>query len=104
MPITCGGCPTTWTGVGRCHCSGCHRTFSTVSAFDLHRRLSGRHGSCVDPATLARQTGAPVLVEHTGVWTFPAMDAGTLALRRGAVRARKTTISCGTVRHCGTRR
>lgn len=81
--ITCGGCPAAWTGIGKCHCSGCHRTFSALSAFDLHRRLRGGHGSCVDPATLLTGTGAAVLVERNGVWSAPAMDADTVALRRG---------------------
>jgi hypothetical protein len=77
--IPCGGCPATWTGIGKCHCSGCHRTFSAVSGFDLHRSRRGPHGSCVDPATLATGTGAPVLAESNGVWCAPAMDADTLA-------------------------
>jgi len=76
---TCSGCPATWTGVTKCHCSGCHRTFSAVYAFDLHRSRRGPHGSCVDPATLVTGTGARVLVERTGVWGAPAMDAETLA-------------------------
>jgi hypothetical protein len=83
MPITCGGCPTTWTGLARCHCSGCHRTFSGVTTFDLHRRPRGWHGSCVDPATLATATGTRLLIERNGVWGRPAMDGETVARRWG---------------------
>lgn len=33
----CGGCENTWTALGACHCSVCHRTFVGLSAFDAHR-------------------------------------------------------------------
>jgi hypothetical protein len=77
--ITCGGCPATWSGIGKCHCSTCHRTFSALSGFDLHRSRRGPHGSCVDPATLLTGTGAAVLIERDSVWSAPAMDADTMA-------------------------
>ncbi|WP_420855008.1 hypothetical protein [Rhodococcus pseudokoreensis] len=35
---TCTKCEATWGGMHTCHCSGCHHTFSSLSAFDLHRR------------------------------------------------------------------
>jgi hypothetical protein len=35
FPCRCGR---TWTGVARCHCATCHASFSSISAFDRHRR------------------------------------------------------------------
>lgn len=47
---TCGGCQARWTGLRTSHCGtqGCHRTFSSVAAFDRHRA----GGVCNDPADL----------------------------------------------------
>ncbi|WP_439332433.1 FDXHR family putative zinc-binding protein [Saccharopolyspora antimicrobica] len=58
MEITCGGCSSRWTGVSRCHCSGCHQTFSGVTAFDKHRNRS----KCREPSKLG-------LVIVNGIWT-----------------------------------
>ena len=41
-------CGAWWTGRGAAHCGGCHRTFTSVSAFVAHRRK----GECVDPESL----------------------------------------------------
>lgn len=41
----------------RSHCGACHRTFSVISNFDLHRR----GGRCVDPAAVG-------LSEKAGIW------------------------------------
>jgi len=47
-------CGAHWFGLKTCHCTMCHRTFTTVSAFDKHR--DGQHPNdtrhCVDPATV----------------------------------------------------
>ncbi len=56
----CDACHTTWTGNRACHCRACCRSFSSVSAFDEHRRRF----RCVDPATVG-------LVERDGVWSWP---------------------------------
>jgi hypothetical protein len=53
-------CGARWTGLSRAHCAGCHRTFSAVTAFDLHRR----GGACLDPADAG-------LVERNGMWGQP---------------------------------
>ena len=45
---TCGGCPQTWTALRACHCSGCHRLFSGLTLFDVHRA----RGRCVDPSDI----------------------------------------------------
>lgn len=55
--FSCGGCAQTWTGVRRCHCSACHVTFSSPSAFDAHVKTAGH----VDPATVG-------LVARDGIW------------------------------------
>jgi hypothetical protein len=49
LPHTC-SCGARWSGTNTCHCgnTGCHRTFTGLSAFDRHR--SG--GTCNDPAAL----------------------------------------------------
>lgn len=60
MEYTCGGCATVWSGVSRCHCSRCHRTFSGAHLFDRHQV----RGACVDPAVLP---GPPVELRD-GIW------------------------------------
>lgn len=52
--ITCPRCDAAWTGLATAHCSACHRTFTTVSAFDKHRDGSHSRGTrhCVDPETV----------------------------------------------------
>jgi len=70
VALTCSGCTSEWTGLGRAHCAakGCHRTFSGVSAFDRHRDPNaGEHGACLDPVSVG-------LVEREGgLWGAPAM-------------------------------
>lgn len=63
-PLTCGGCPSTWTGLSRAHCSACHLTFTGVSAFDRHR---GADGECLLPPNLG------MVLREGGIWGAPAM-------------------------------
>jgi hypothetical protein len=67
MDIIHGACGKTWRGATRAHCSGCHRTFTTVGASDKHR--IGEFGvdrRCTDPATVG-------LVHRTdGLWGYPS--------------------------------
>lgn len=57
---TCRGCDREWTGLTECHCSVCHRHFTSVKPFDDHWvGVTNRH--CVDPATLKRRDGNPLL-------------------------------------------
>lgn len=58
---TCSGCQISWSASSACHCSGCHQTFSGVTAFDRHQRR-GRH---LPPYLLGMVRG------ETGVWTLP---------------------------------
>ena len=66
----CPHCNGTWTGLTTCHCSSCHRTFSSISAFDMHR--SGSHAEstrhCVDPASAGL---VPVTKLYWSGWARP---------------------------------
>jgi len=59
-------CNSIWTGVTRCHCSGCHKTFSSPSTFDRHQRWSEHRLTCLDPEDLD-------LVWVDGVWRTAPM-------------------------------
>lgn len=50
----CAKCKAHWSGHKTGHCTACHKTFTVVSAFDLHRAGSHTKGEryCVDPATV----------------------------------------------------
>ena len=53
-PFHCHTCHSDWTGQNAQHCTGCHRTFSSISAADSHRwkRPKGEpNGVCLDPVT-----------------------------------------------------
>lgn len=53
-PHGCGQCDARWSGFLTSHCGGCHRTFSGLTAFDLHRDGSHSKGTrhCVDPESV----------------------------------------------------
>jgi hypothetical protein len=51
------GCPPLPLGGKACHCASCHRTFTTVTAFDMHRY----EFACSDPAGMTRRDGSPAL-------------------------------------------
>lgn len=57
-------CGATWKQIGNAtgHCAGCHRTFSSLAAFDAHFRGI----SCLDPALVTRSTGEPLFEAQTG--------------------------------------
>lgn len=50
----CGRCGKFWGGMNTCHCSGCCRTFSGITALDAHRR----GGKCADPEALGLEQTA----------------------------------------------
>lgn len=75
---TCGGCASTWTGHRPAHCGTCHRTFSTVANFDLHRSPEGEHGMCLSPEDI------PHLELRNGMWSSPAMPADVVKRFRKA--------------------
>lgn len=55
-------CGRNWTGLVECHCTVCHKHFSTVANFDAHRP----YGHCVDP--LEARLGGYSLKEKATVW------------------------------------
>ena len=63
----CKGCGKSWTGHSRCHCTACHESFSSVSAFDRHR---------IDFA--CRPPGDPGLVLVDGYWQWPQREGAAL--------------------------
>lgn len=68
-----GACQRWWTGAERSHASCCHRTFSSLSAFDRHRK----GGRCNDPAAM----GLVARVKPFGeLWGWPGPEGGYGAL------------------------
>lgn len=85
-------CGRQWTGLTECHCTGCHRHFTSVQPFDAHWiGVENRH--CVDPAALKRKDGSPLLdtVERKSgsVWRMyrPDLASNTGALSGDGLRA-----------------
>ena len=52
--IYCPRCPNWWTGMRSGHCTACHRSFTSIAAFDKHRAGSHSDGQrhCVDPESV----------------------------------------------------
>lgn len=72
--IVHGACKQWWTGNERSHASCCCRTFSSLSAFDRHRKGA----TCNDPASVglvARQMPYGLL------WGWPGPEGGMAAAR-----------------------
>jgi hypothetical protein len=93
----CRDCGRAWTASREAHCPGCHRQFSSDSAFDAHLVLD--HGPCTthpgnrrphrvccarsicrDPATLRSRDGTPRLMltrsRFGPVWAWPSAPPG----------------------------
>lgn len=62
--VTTNCCDAWWTGLLAAHCSKCHNTFTSVAAFDIHRRGD----VCLDPVTIPMRRGEKVLVEANKPW------------------------------------
>jgi hypothetical protein len=69
----CGRCGAEWTGYNTCHCAGCHRTFTGITAFDQHRSGSHAWGQrhCLDPATVGL---VAVTKRYWSGWGSPESD------------------------------
>ncbi len=65
-------CGYRWSGMGECHCSGCHEHFRSLSGFSKHDSVAG----CVDPRKIRG-------LEHTseGVWVRERTGESHWALR-----------------------
>jgi hypothetical protein len=59
-----GQCGAVWwqSGNRTGHCSGCHRTFDGLGAFDRHHR----GGECLDPAGVTNEAGELVYTSRPG--------------------------------------
>ncbi|WP_405673171.1 hypothetical protein [Streptomyces sp. NBC_01530] len=71
--IVHGSCRSWWTGNERSHCGGCHLTYSSLTAFDRHRK----GGTCQPPESVglvARQK------PYGTLWGIPAPVGGYGAL------------------------
>jgi len=68
------GCGASWVqrGSQTGHCCGCHRTFSSEDAFDMHRSDTPDMRVCADPADCKRPDGSPAFVQkhdgHSVIW------------------------------------
>lgn len=71
-----GECGKWWTGAERSHASCCHRTFSSLSAFDKHRQ----GGRCNDPADIGLIARGKPFGE---LWGWPGPAGGYAALHNG---------------------
>ncbi len=58
---SCVVCRERWTGLSRAHCTGCHKTFNSVSAFDKHRP----NMICIDPVKIKME------MSNKGIWSKP---------------------------------
>lgn len=68
-PHRCGNCPARWWGARIAHCSSCHETFSTVTAFDAHRVGPDNARRCDTAA--ADRNGLPKLRQtDAGTWVM----------------------------------
>lgn len=64
IELTCSGCENTWTGTGRCHCSGCHFTFGGLVSFSEHRygSFEGKR-KCKHPSKIG------LIETEKGIWS-----------------------------------
>ena len=67
MRVATHRCGARWhqRGEQTCHCASCHRTFSSLSAFDWHRVVEGDDRVCRDPAPATRPSGEPLFELRT---------------------------------------
>jgi hypothetical protein len=77
--IACARCDNWWTGLTACHCSACHRTFTGIKAFDMHRAGSHARGTrhCVDPVSVGLVPAGKSWPgwSRPGTWRGPEDDA-----------------------------
>ena len=77
----CRKCERRWQGEAECHCSGCHKHFSSVSSFDKHQAGSGKWKKCLD--TEGMKVIGMVFIEERQLWIKESMKEGVgLALRQ----------------------
>lgn len=85
----CRRCHAGWRGTRAAHCPMCHRTFTSDTAAQRHKRTDGGHLSCSDPATLTVKaedgTESPVFALTDGFggsqWCLARDDAEMVETR-----------------------
>jgi len=60
-------------GARGCVCNGCHRSFTSPSAFDKHQRLASHGVECRHPMSVGLEPREHASGER--VWGYPAWDA-----------------------------
>lgn len=65
--VGCGGCEVRWHQRGNStgHCSGCHRTFDSLAAFDRHQTIRHGRNLCHDPAAVTNRDGSDTYQSRT---------------------------------------
>lgn len=52
------------TGLSTCHCAGCHQTFTSVTAFDMHQRLDDDGLHCSIASLMVKRDGSPKMAVY----------------------------------------
>lgn len=63
-------CGSQWDGFNTAHCAKCHKTFTVVSAFDKHQRITKGKVTCADPA----EVGLVLSSRSYECWSFPGPE------------------------------
>lgn len=84
-PHRCGGCTERWSGSAVCHCSGCHRTFTGLTAFDYHQTEKG----CRDPRAVKK----PMRTDGYGRWGWPETEGALRAAPRSPAQSDETEVA-----------
>lgn len=80
----CAKCSAEWGGMNTCHCSGCHTTFTGITAFDAHRR----GGQCIP----AESAGLTLTKRAYPCYGYPADDSGAWWADSGETEDGQLTI------------
>ncbi len=75
----CGSCPARWTGSSRAHCTSCHRSFNSPTAFDGHRRTAhSGQGVCLTTPWLVSAGYRLTRDRGSAIWYGPGTRPDTL--------------------------
>lgn len=70
----CGKCPARWDGANFCHCPECHRTFTGITGFDLHRVGTLDDRRC-DVNQRDKRRNLRLVESRPGIWGAPGHDS-----------------------------
>ncbi|WP_437340034.1 FDXHR family putative zinc-binding protein [Mycolicibacterium conceptionense] len=82
QPHGCAGCDARWGGYNTSHCSGCHRTFTGLTAFDRHR--DGDHANSTRHCVSPESVGLIEAGRAYPCWGFPGDPERQFAAAVGA--------------------